>query len=171
MRENQRFSVYKEVCFGLQPDAARRVVPALLQDAASAGQAAEGMGQAIKPEGQQKKDGKTGWHWPSARCPSDWSPIGTLSAHLSGTIRNHLTAKRRVNAACDSGSAGGVHAPVFRNFGTGVARSRKASGIRDPSRGRRYSRNASVISVPLSAMNSSSSTRVFPATASSSSNS
>ena len=56
-------------------------------------------------------------------------------------------------------------------FATGLSRNLKASGMPDPSNGRRYILNASVTSVPLAAMNSSSITRVLPATASSGSNS
>jgi cytochrome c553 len=50
-------------------------------------------------------------------------------------------------------------------------RSRKASGMPEPSSGRRYRRKASVTSVPLALMNSSSIVRVLPATASSGSSS
>ncbi|MFN3592697.1 MAG: N-6 DNA methylase, partial [Thermaurantiacus sp.] len=47
-------------------------------------------------------------------------------------------------------------------FGTGAGRRRNASGIPEPSSGRRYRRNASVTSVPLSAMKASSIVRVLP---------
>jgi hypothetical protein len=57
--------------------------------------------------------------------------------------------------------------PGLSILSTRFRRKRYASGIPEPSSGRKYSRNASVISVPLGAMNSSSMTRVFPATASS----
>ncbi len=75
----------------------------------------------------------------------------------------------------------GAHAPMLRTgraaravwavqprstFGTALGRSRKASGMPEPSSGRRYSRKASVTSVPLAAMKASSMVRVLPATAS-----
>ena len=52
----------------------------------------------------------------------------------------------------------------FSTFATFAARRRNASGMLEPSSGRRYSLNASVTSVPLALMNSSSMVRVLPAT-------
>lgn len=52
----------------------------------------------------------------------------------------------------------------FRIFSTGAGRRRNASGMPEPSSGRRYMRKASVTPVPLALMNSSSMTRVLPAT-------
>jgi uncharacterized membrane protein len=56
--EDQRFSIAEEVSFDLQSDAARRVGQAPQEDAETGGRAVEGMGEAMKQEGQPKRDGK-----------------------------------------------------------------------------------------------------------------
>ena len=66
---------------------------------------------------------------------------------------------------------GRLQRPGCSTLATGLWRSLKASGMPEPSSGRRYILKASVTSVPLEAMNSSSITRVLPATASSGNNS
>lgn len=53
---DRRFSIAEEVSFDLQSDASRRVGQAPQQDDAAATSAAEGIEQAMKPEGQQDND-------------------------------------------------------------------------------------------------------------------
>jgi drug/metabolite transporter (DMT)-like permease len=65
----------------------------------------------------------------------------------------------------------GIVIAYANTLGTRLLRRRKASGMPEPNKGRRYMRKASVTPVPALSMNSSSITRVLPATASSGSSS
>jgi hypothetical protein len=94
---------------------------------------------------------------------SDAMEVDKRTRRLLRGIRHELQV-----AECTPGlAARPFDHPRPSTFGTTFGRSRKASGMPEPSSGRRYMRKASVTSVPLSVMKASSITRVLPATTSS----
>jgi hypothetical protein len=78
-----------------------------------------------------------------------------------------VRATKRCRCGGSTGCSRSEPAQARSTFGTALGRSRNASGMPEPSSGRRYRRKASVTSVPLSAMKASSIVRVLPATATS----
>lgn len=89
-----------------------------------------------------------GSHEPTVRCRPHLS-------HMFTTRRTPVPAR----STCPH--------PLAKIFGTMFGLSRYASGMPEPSSGRRYMRNASVTSWPDAAMKSSGMVRVLPATSSS----